>query len=576
MYTFDSLPARTLAEFADAIGKSMPLVVSRIPAGPAEELGRIGLAAKISDLLAPIIPDEPRDSRAVRAIGHPLLDRILEALEPTVRELDVTAPSEITSMLTPQGGMYGVTSFGGESNASLGLKRLEGRRPGAFDLLEACVRALLRHPGIAELCTVVATGEEEITARHGAAYLALTTTASTALFRGLPMADSIITPAIIGAAAAAAALILSEVPAPKRYSAAAPEKRHTEYLYPRQASGHVLVRDYRFALTEGSFPTDIDIDDTAFARNGLVVAVPGGVVIRTGGTDCGILVRLHVFAGPPPKVDLELWEEIVDISWTAATRSAVVLGPAENFPDHGLDKTPSTTLPSPGDYRLRVHAYGRDGDGDDQEFYKLVLWAAPAEPEVVHQTLDRLGHRLRGEPEPPAAPEAEHRWVENSSVYEAATFTLVTGLTAHEVLEAFGADPTAPVPIDTLTEQWVAVLETGSVVLAVEDNGFRGSTEAVLRRLSRKGKAASMFWNVDAMSYLGLAENGRILAYFEPGDPEGQTNPELAEVFDGLDFTHRIEAKGLTAIARFVGHTITEDDLTRTFAPGVGYRIAKD
>jgi hypothetical protein len=57
------------------------------------------------------------------------------------------------------------------------------------------------------------------------------------------------------------------------------------------------------------------------------------------------------------------------------------------------------TPPRPGDYRLRVHARGRD-DADEDEGYELAVWPAPAAPAIVHKRTDRLGYRLRGEPVP--------------------------------------------------------------------------------------------------------------------------------------------------------------------------------
>lgn len=45
----------------------------------------------------------------------------------------------------------------------------------------------------------------------------------------------------------------------------------------------------------------------------------------------------------------------------------------------------------------------------------------------------------------------------------------------------------------------------GTAVLAVEYNGFQGMDGAVLRRASAGGRAASTFWNVNAMTWLSLS-----------------------------------------------------------------------
>ena len=104
------------------------------------------------------------------------------------------------------------------------------------------------------------------------------------------------------------------------------------------------------------------------------------------------------------------------------------------------------------------------GGEEAEDSYDLVMWQAPAAPDVVHKKTDRLGHRLRGEPEPALVtpPDAEYRWIDKSSLQVAATITVVQGLTRDEVISTFGGDP------ETLTA------------------------------LSRNGKVASLYWNVNA------------------------------------------------------------------------------
>ncbi|WP_146241204.1 hypothetical protein [Actinokineospora spheciospongiae] len=144
------------------------------------------------------------------------------------------------------------------------------------------------------------------------------------------------------------------------------------------------------------------------------------------------------------------------------------------------------TPPWPGPYRVGAHVRGRDGD--DVEGHRLVVWVAPAAPSIVHKRIDRLGHRLRGEPEPPGvtAPEAAFRWVHQGRLSVAATITSVIGLTPDEVVRAFGVDPgpavVGGVPGRRRLVPALAVRECGDVVVAVEVDGFRGSDEAVLRR----------------------------------------------------------------------------------------------
>jgi hypothetical protein len=242
------------------------------------------------------------------------------------------------------------------------------------------------------------------------------------------------------------------------------------------------------------------------------------------------------------------------------------------------------TPPWPGDYRLRVHARGRDIPAQPHaEYYQLLVWQAPAAPEIVYARTDRLGHRLRGEAEPAPIerPEDAYRWLDGSGLVEAATVTVVTGTDVAGVLHAFGADPTQPESlqaIDGTSDPWVCVLDVGSAVLAVEYNGFQGANEPVLARASSQGRAASMYWNVNALTRLTFADHGDVLVSVEPfGDIEAP--PPVAETLVGLDFAdyHRDKSlMGLVAVQRFTGYGMTADDLTRIEAADVAFRIVPD
>jgi hypothetical protein len=123
-------------------------------------------------------------------------------------------------------------------------------------------------------------------------------------------------------------------------------------------------------------------------------------------------------------------------------------------------------------------------------------------------------------------------------------------------------------------DPWVAVLEAGTAVLAIEYNGFQGSNEAVMRRASASGRAASMFWNVNAMTRLSFAEDGQLLASFEPPE-DVDAGPAVAAALDGLDFDdyRNKTAKGLVAVQRFTGRGITARDLDQIEAAGTAFRI---
>jgi hypothetical protein len=594
------VPDAVLAELAGPVATALPLIVDRIPMAPAAELGRLRAAADgdtwptrgpaarhraVAEFRSggrPGLGDSPvRD--ALGSLPPLLTERLLGALELTVSELDLARAPDLTGFLgEPFTGNFGVVGMGRESEAVTGAAMLEQIRPGAVPLVAALARRLATHPRVAALLAVEPgiTDESGVAAAHGAAQLALAVATAAAVLHRVgiqPWATE--PPAVLGVAIGTAVLLLREAPMPAGYAAAVLARARAEYLLPRQSSRSAPVSGHRFALLEGTGVPEVD-----FGGNGLVAVVPGGAVIRTGVETGHVRILLSILDGPPPDVATG-WEEIVEVSWRAAVGGASVIGP-----DAGESHLRRATPPWPGDYRLRVHARGRDDiDERDTEYYELVVWQAPAAPEIVYARTDRLGHRLRGEPEParPERPETAYRWLRRSTLGEAATITVVTGVGVADVLRAFGADPTRPesmraISDDLMSRQsidpWVAVLDVGDAVLAVEYNGWQGSTAPVLTRASAGGRAASMFWNVNAVTRLSFAEHGEVLLSVEPFD-DLDAPPPVAATLAGLDFADHHRGKrlmGLVAVQRFTGHGITAEDVARIEAADVGFRIVPD
>ncbi|MFF4414593.1 DUF6461 domain-containing protein [Streptosporangium sp. NPDC001559] len=83
----------------------------------------------------------------------------------------------------------------------------------------------------------------------------------------------------------------------------------------------------------------------------------------------------------------------------------------------------------------------------------------------------------------------------------------------------------------------------GSWTVLVEPNGFQGTRPEVLARLTRQGRALSVFWNDNGDGQLAYAEHGRVLITADLFDPEELEDledlpdalsawPELAEQDD--------------------------------------------
>ncbi|WP_410590127.1 DUF6461 domain-containing protein [Amycolatopsis sp. lyj-23] len=162
----------------------------------------------------------------------------------------------------------------------------------------------------------------------------------------------------------------------------------------------------------------------------------------------------------------------------------------------------------------------------------------------------------------------------------AATVTVVTGLAADDVIRGFGADPAEPEPLEDLREQyrdqWLTVLGFDGGVLVVEENGFTGSHHPVLTAVSRAGRAASMFWNVNGVRRLSFAVGGEVLLSFQPGLDEPSGTGDVTAALAGLDLANYRDRdeKGLVAVERFTGRGLYPEDLEDIERLGVGYRIS--
>lgn len=518
---------------------------------------------------------EPPALNALRTLAPITADRLLGALELTVPTLDLSSAPDVRPYLDPPRAGDGAP-WDSEAGTAAGL--LDRFRPGFVDLIAELTAALATQPAIAALLTASPdlTGEQEIAAAHGAAHIALGVATAAAVLHTVSVPRLVgRVAAVVGIGIGSAMLVLRAAPLPPGYQdAVLATIREEQDPLPRGASGAVSVTDHWFALVQGDLFGEVDV-----RANGLVTAVPGGAAIRTGRASGTVTVTLKVLADEP-LVDGTGWHEVVEVSWHVQESRVVVVGPGE-------EAVLAATVPRPGDYRVRVHAIGRD-DPDDDERYELVVWPAEAAPAIVHKATDRLGHRLRGEPEPPRPdrPELAYRWVSDSVVGDAATVTVITGSTVADVVHAFGGDPDRPRSLRELGEQrlrtmsldpYVAVLADGEAVFVVEFNGWQGSCALPLSRASAGGRAASMYWNVNMLTRLSFAEHGRVVASFEPLVGNLDVGSPVAEAIAGIDFadTRDTVEKGLVAVERFTGHGITAQRLDRIVATDIAFEASQ-
>lgn len=555
---------------------AIAVIVVRIPTAPAAQLVRASDQARAN----PTVDTDVVDPLVVQ--------RLLGSLELTIEESRVEPPDELRRWLGPPSSppttiSTAVPIGAGEPAAALALIRQ--LRPDLPGLVADLAREIAVDPrAVGALAPNflpqdgVRADEERMAAADGRPILALTVAIAVATLRAveLPIVGTK-PPAVMALAVPAAMeLIASTAPSPA-YAAARSARLRAEFLLPRMSGGMTMPDDHRFGLLE--FPA-ISLPEGEPA-NGLVTLAPNGIVVRTGDGETAVTVQVRVVT-EAPEVALSGWDEVLEVSYLAGYGSASVVSAGE-FASPGLAQV---APPWPGPVRVRVHAAGRDGDDrfPGGERYELIIWSAPMAAEVIFLQRDRLGHRLRGEPEPPpsgASPAVGYHWTRRGSLEMGATITVVTGLSADAVVRAFGADPQRPEPIAAQWEQtdidpWVAVLPVCGAVVAVEFNGWQASMPPTMRRASVGGRAASAYWNVNALSILSFAANGQLLASFEPRAKSPKLPPEVAATLHGLDLADDRDLPweiALVAVERFAGIGFTAADLARIELAGVVYRI---
>lgn len=160
-------------------------------------------------------------------------------------------------------------------------------------------------------------------------------------------------------------------------------------------------------------------------ENGLITVLTDGSAHIYTGTHTGeisVTVELH---DQPPPLDLDYWQDVVEVSVPAPTGQLRVGGLTAETETESL--LPSLSHAGPGTYRLRVHARGRDGaasadDSDDanesyaweavEEYtdddydgaedhtdptdeFLIAVWPAPEAPAIHHKLTGAFGAELR-------------------------------------------------------------------------------------------------------------------------------------------------------------------------------------
>ncbi|MFC8407495.1 hypothetical protein ACFUG9_28500 [Streptomyces griseoincarnatus] len=172
-----------------------------------------------------------------------------------------------------------------------------------------------------------------------------------------------------------------------------------------KASGQVHAEYHAFHLAD----SEEYVQPPFRPENGLIFSRPGLAVVLTGVNSGPVRVTVEVYrrAVPPPGPD-EVWDEVVDHSVQSISGDMRVTALMDTGPE-----LPVLTPIGPADYRIRVHARGRDQGHDAHvtepvEDYLLQVWPGRREPDLVHRQSDRYGQISRnaaqGQPEQATLP----------------------------------------------------------------------------------------------------------------------------------------------------------------------------
>ncbi|GAB2889659.1 hypothetical protein GCM10027074_67420 [Streptomyces deserti] len=159
-----------------------------------------------------------------------------------------------------------------------------------------------------------------------------------------------------------------------------------------RGNGLVPVQYHQFDISDEDGPTGPDL---AREHNGLVRVADGAITVMTGihTGDVDVMVTLH---HTQPALDSGDWQEIVEISAQSASGELMVRGIMDDLDE----ELPVLSFNGPGDYRLRIHARGRDTAVDlapDEvtEWYLIQAWPAPAQEVAVLRQTDAYGASVR-------------------------------------------------------------------------------------------------------------------------------------------------------------------------------------
>lgn len=163
-------------------------------------------------------------------------------------------------------------------------------------------------------------------------------------------------------------------------------------------------------------------------------------------------------------------------------------------------------------------------------------------------------------------------WVgdaETTSYAVAGCLTLVAGVDRLSALRLVGADPTRESgdPAAFESDGFESIAGVDSLVggrvgaILIEDNGVVGAEPEVLARLSKKGKAASVLWNVNGLVIFSCASRGKYICSVElPDEPDDLPRSLLPLIRAAASEQADLLGVAITMVSKFSGVSLDPVD----------------
>jgi hypothetical protein len=129
--------------------------------------------------------------------------------------------------------------------------------------------------------------------------------------------------------------------------------------------------------------------------NGAAVTATDGVCLVSGLHTGDIWITAETWTASPP-LELDGWDDVVEVAYTATTDAALV----GELDGDSRDDLPNLLASGPGTYRLRISVRGRAAgqkldhlkrDEDPVEEHRLQMWPADLADETIHKATDEVG-----------------------------------------------------------------------------------------------------------------------------------------------------------------------------------------